>query len=99
MSAKFAALFEDEDDIFSGTPASRYWDINKQVSEDLMHDDFDQIVERIAVMEALLAQTHEYESLDQIIKNYVVMNPSEVEELKKSVYMELGGKLIYRISD
>jgi hypothetical protein len=47
---KYDALFEDEDDIFGGTPVSKYWDINKQISEDLMKDEFDGIVERLAVM-------------------------------------------------
>ena len=96
---KYDALFEDEDDIFGGTPVSKYWDINKQISEDLMKDEFDGIVERLAVMEAMLAETHDYEDLDKTIKIYAASNLSKIEQLKKSVYMELAGQLIYRISD
>jgi len=97
--SKFDALFEDEDDIFAGTPQSRYWDISSQLSQDLIKDEFDGIVERLAVMEAMLAKTHEYEDLDRLIKNYAVANMSEVEELKKSVYMELAGQLVYRVAE
>jgi len=97
--SKFDALFEDEDDIFAGTPQSRYWDISGQLSQDLIKDEFDGIVERLAVMEAMLAKTHEYEDLDRLIKNYAVANMSEVEELKKSVYMELAGQLVYRVAE
>lgn len=97
--SKFDALFEDEDDIFAGTPESRYWDIHSQLSHDLIKDEFDGIVERLAVMEALLSQTNEYEELDKIIKSYAFSNMKEVEDLKKSVYMELAGQLIYRVAE
>lgn len=96
---KFDALFEDEEDIFAGTPQSRYWDIHSNLSKDLIQDEFDGMVQRIAVMEAMLAEHHDIEMLDQTIKSYALTNMSEVEELKKSVYMELAGQLIYRVSE
>ena len=96
---KFDALFEDEDDIFQVTPVSRYWGISSQLSEDLLKDEFDNIVERLAAMEAILSETHDYESLDKIISSYKYENFSKLEELKKSVYMELAGQLIFRVSE
>ena len=99
MSNKFDALFEDEDDIFAGTPESKYWDISAQLSQDLIKDEFDGIVERLAIMEAMLSETHDYDDLDRTIKSYAVSNMSKVEELKKSVYMELAGQLIYRVAE
>ena len=97
--SKFEALFEDEDDIFAGTPQSRYWDIQSNLSQDLIKDEFDNLVQRVAIMEKLLGETHDYEQLDKMISSYSYTNFSEVEELKKSVYMELAGKLIYRVSE
>ncbi len=97
--SKFEALFEDEDDIFAGTPQSRYWDISGQLSEDLVKDEFDNIVKRLAVMEAMLSKTHDYEDLDRTINSYALSNMQETEELKKSVYMELAGQLIYRVAE
>ena len=96
---KFDALFEDEDDIFAGTPQSRYWDISGQLSEDLLKDEFDGVVQRLAVMEAMLSETHDYEDLDRTIKTYALENFEKTEELKKSVYMELAGQLIYRVAE
>ena len=96
---KFDALFEDEDDIFAGTPQSRYWDIQSNLSQDLIKDEFDNLVQRVAIMEKLLSETYDYEMLDKTITSYAYSNFSEVEELKKSVYMELAGKLIYRVSE
>ena len=97
--SKFEALFEDEDDIFAGTPQSRYWDISGQLSEDLIKDEFDNLIQRVAIMEALLSKTHEYETLDRTIQSYALENMAETEELKKSVYMELAGQLIYRVAE
>ena len=99
MSNKFDALFEDEDDIFAGTPESRYWDISGQLSQDLVKDEFDGIVERLAVMEAMLSEIHDYEDLDRTIKSYALTNFEKTAELKKSVYMELAGQLIYRVAE
>ena len=97
--SKFDALFEDEDDIFAGTPLSRYWDISGQLSEDLVKDEFDGVVERLAVMEAMLSEIHNYDDLDRTVKSYAISNMTQVEELKKSVYMELAGQLIYRVAE
>ena len=96
---KFDALFEDEDDIFAGTPQSRYWDIQSQLSEDLIKDEFDVLVQRVAILEQLLSEHHDFEILDKMISSYSYTNFSKVEEMKKSVYMELAGKLIYRVSE
>ena len=96
---KFDALLEDESDIFGGSPVSRYWDIHGQLSEDLIRDEFDKIVERLVAMEALLSQTHEYEDLDQIVTSYCHTNFDKMDDLKKSAYMDLAGKLIYRLND
>ena len=97
--SKFDALFEDEEDIFAGTPQSKYWDISAQLSADLVKDEFDGVVERLAVMEAMLSEMHNYDDLDRTVKSYAASNMTKVEELKKSVYMELAGQLIYRVAE
>lgn len=97
--SKYDVLFEDEEDIFGGSPQSKYWDIAKQVSEDLYRYDFDEILTKIAVMEKMLMQHHHEDELDKIITNYAIMNQSEIEDHKKSLYMEYAGRLIYKLSD
>ncbi|MFZ2969294.1 MAG: DUF2018 family protein [Sulfuricurvum sp.] len=97
--SRFEALFEDEGDIFNGTPQSKYWDIAKQVSEDLYHYDFDEIMTKIAVMEKMLMQQYDEEELNRIIDTYALMNQAEIDLHKKSLYMEYAGRLIYKLSD
>ena len=97
--SKFAELFDEDDMVFGGTPESKYWDINNQISEDLRKDEFDKIVERMAIMEAMLCETHDIEQLSKIIRGYGLSNSTQVEEMKKSLYLELAGELIFRVSD
>lgn len=97
--SRFEALFEDEDDIFSGSPQSKYWDIAKQVSEDLYQYDFDEIMTKIAVMEKMLMQQHNEDDLNRIVERYALMHQEEIELHKKSLYMEYAGRLIYKLSD
>lgn len=97
--AKYESLLEDEDNIFGGTPKSKYWDFRNQVSQDLDEDEFDKVVEKIAVMETMLAEHYDINELDKMIKSYALQNMSEVEDMKKSVYMELAGSLLERLND
>ena len=97
--AKYDALLEDANDIFQGSPESKYWDIFNQISEDLAHDAFDKTLERMAAMEILLMKTIDEEELDKHVKQYIITHQTEVDAHKKSLYMELTGELIYRVSD
>lgn len=97
--SKYDVLFEDEEDMFGGSPKSKYWDISNQINKDLVQAEFDDVVMRLAVMEKMLMKIHDEEILDKIIKNYYYENMDEIEALKKSMYMELAGKLIYRLAD
>lgn len=97
--SKYDVLFEDEGDIFGGSPQSKYWDIANQVSEDLYRYDFDEIITKIAVMEKMLMQQHNEDDLNRIVESYALMNQEEIENHKKSLYMEYAGRLIYKLSD
>ncbi|HEX5329781.1 DUF2018 family protein [Sulfuricurvum sp.] len=97
--ASYDALFEDENDIFGGTPESKYWDIVKQVSPDIARDEFDSIIAKMAAMEQMLMEQHDEEELDKIIDRHIFANASTIETRKKSLYMEYAGRLIYKLSD
>lgn len=97
--ASYDALFEDEDDIFGGTPESKYWDIVKQVSPDIARHEFDTMMAKMAAMEMMLMEQHDEESLNKIIERYIFSNEKMIENRKKSLYMEYAGNLIYKLSD
>lgn len=96
---KFDHLFEEEDGLFAGTPQRRYWEIFNQLNPEISEGALDEIIERMAVMEQMLMKEYGEEALNNVVKRYYYENTSEVEAHKKSLYMELAGELIYKISD
>jgi len=96
---KFDDLFDEDDSVFGGTPESKYWDFHDQVSEDLRKDEFDKVVEKIAAMEGMLAEIHGVNNVDSAIRSYAIQNISEMDDLKKGVYLDLSGHLLSRVND
>lgn len=91
---KYEALFEDECDIFGGTPKSKFWDIANQANNDLVKDQFDKIFERFAVMEVMLRNHYSDEEIQRIIRSYPLTNKEEIEDHKKSLYIEFTGNIV-----
>jgi hypothetical protein len=94
---KYEALFEDEDNIFGGTPRSKYNDIATQANEDIVSDEFDKIVQKFAIMEAMLQEKYDQEQLDKIIEQYAFEKSEQVENMKKSLYIEFTGNIVMRL--
>jgi hypothetical protein len=89
---------EDEDDIFMGSPKSKFFDIIQQASEDVVRDEMDKIIEKFAVMEILLSKEQgEHFDIDKMLYQYAFENADEVEKMKKGLYMEFAGEIICRL--
>ena len=95
--AKFEALFEDEENIFGGTPESKYHDIANQANDEIVKDEFNKIVQKFAIMEAMLQEKYEHEDLDRMISQYGFDNSIEVENMKKGLYIEFTGNIVMRL--
>lgn len=95
MSSKYEALFEDEDDIFGGTPSSKFWDIANQANEELVRDVVDALFEKMVVMEYFLEQSGI--DIDKEVKRFVLENSELVETNKKSLYVEYTGEIVCRL--
>lgn len=95
--AKYDALFEDENDIFGGTPQSKFWDIVNTSSDDLIKDQMDKFFEKFTAMETLLIKQHGEDGLEKEISKYSFENSQELEYNKKSTYIELTGDIICRL--
>ena len=95
--AKYEALFEDADNMFGGTPESKYHDIANQASDEIVKDEFNKITEKFAVMEALLVKEYGEDALDDMIKNYAFENSMDIETKKKSLFIEWTGNIVMRL--
>jgi len=94
---KYEALFEDEENVFGGTPRSKYHDIASQANDEIVADEFDKIVQKFAIMEAMLEEKYEHEELNRMIANYGFENSVEVEDMKKGLYIEFTGNIVMRL--
>ena len=94
---KYEALFEDEDNIFGGSPQSKFWDIIGQASDDLVKHEIDKFFERFTAMEMILTNAHGEDGLNKLIYDFSFENSTELEYNKKSTYVELTGEVVCRL--
>jgi hypothetical protein len=94
---KYEALFEDEDNIFGGSPKSKFWDILSQASDDLVKDQFDIFMEKFAAMETMLINEHGEEAIEELVNKFIFENGAQVEHYKKNAYVELTGEIVCRL--
>ncbi|MBS9782247.1 MAG: DUF2018 family protein [Arcobacter sp.] len=96
--ANYSVFDEDEDDIFSGSPKSKFLDIIKQSSDDIVKEELDKIIEKLAILELIVSEKKDENfDINQEIKEYLFNNMQKVEEMKKGLYMEFSGEIIQRL--
>jgi len=95
--SNYEALFEDEANIFGGTPQSKYHDIANQANDEIVKDELDKIIQKFAVMEAMLQEKHDHDELDNMIEHYGFENSMDIENRKKGLYIEFTGNIVMRL--
>ena len=89
---------EDEDDIFMGSPKSKFFDVSRQASKDIVEEEMDKIVEKLAVLEMIIcAGKDEDFDINQYIRDYTFANMDDVNGMKKGLYVEFTGEIISRL--
>ncbi len=92
---KYAALFEDEDDVFLGSPKSKFMDIVFTANKNLVEEQIEKIINRLAAMEILLDEKMGDEWERELATNDFERS-AEVEEKAKSLYIEYTGEVVTR---
>ncbi len=90
---KYSALFEDEDDLFLGSPTSKLMDIVFTANNDVVRFDLENFIRRRAAMEMLLNEQFGDE-FDKKVDMLMVENRDEVETKMKSLCIELMGEIV-----
>ena len=89
---------EDEDDIFMGSPKSKFFDVSREASQDIVEEEWDKVIEKLAVLEMIISKDKgEDFDLDSIIKEFKYENEKEVNSMKKGLYVEFTGDIISRL--
>ena len=89
---------EDEDDIFMGSPKSKFFDVSRQASKDIVEEEIDKIVEKLAVLEMIISEGKDKDfDINQYIRDYTFANMDDVNGMKKGLYVEFTGEIISRL--
>ena len=89
---------EDEDDIFMGSPKSKFFDVSREASKDIVEEEIDKIVEKLAVLEMIISEGKgESFDINQYIQDYTLDNMAEVKAMKKGLYVEFTSEIICRL--
>ena len=97
--SKFKDWFtEDDDDIFFGSPKSKFFDIMEQTHRDLVEDEIDKVFEKLAILELIVSKDKDEDfDINSYINEFKLDNLSEVNSAKKGLYMEFSGEIISRL--
>jgi hypothetical protein len=87
----------DDDDLLMGSPKGKFFDILKAANSNLVEQELDFLVQRIAAYEAILVEkgVHE-EELDQMAQSYIFEHSDIVQERTNSMYIEIVGNIVTR---
>ncbi len=89
-------LFDDEDDIFQGSPRSKFMDIVYAANRDLVQNELERLMERMAVMEMLLQDQHGEDHIDAVIHEATFSRADEVVDMTKNLYIISVGNVLSR---
>ncbi|MCX6074737.1 MAG: DUF2018 family protein [Campylobacterales bacterium] len=89
-------LFDDEDDIFQGSPRSKFMDIVYAANRDLVQNELERLMERMAVMEMLLQEQYGEDRIDSVIHEATFSRADEVADMTKNLYIISVGNVLSR---
>ncbi len=92
---KYAALFEDADDVFLGSPRSKFLDIVYTANRNLVEEQLDKMVAKMAQMEILL-EDKMGDHWDRDLVTNTFERSAEIEQKIKSLYIEFTGEIVTR---
>ena len=90
----YDALFEDEDDIFGGSPRSKFIDVIYNANRNIAEGELQRLIERMAVMELALSKTMDEETLERTLKQLQFEEADAVNTIAKSLYIESTGNVL-----
>ncbi len=90
---KYSALFEDEDDVFLGSPVSKLMDIIFTANNDVVRFDLENFIRHRAALEMVLNK-HLGDDFNDEVKRFMLENSDEVETKMKSLCIELMGEIV-----
>ncbi|WP_457750039.1 DUF2018 family protein [Sulfurimonas sp.] len=89
----YSALFEDEEDIFGGSPRSKFMDVVFNANNDIVRQELENFIEKAATMELMLEEQLN-EDIDSAITRYKNSHLDAVNTKTKSIFVEIMGSIL-----
>ena len=89
-------IFEDEDMFSGGSPKQKFYDILSVANKNLVEDELDKLFSRFAAAEKLLEEHGLEEKLESKVNSLNYEFDEDVENIKKSLYIEIVGSIVSR---
>lgn len=86
-------MFEDEDDLLMGSPKSKFMDVVFNANNDVVKNELEKFIEKVAAMELML-ENHIGDDVETQITRFVASNKLDVDTKAKSLYIELMGHIL-----
>ncbi|MFA6196644.1 MAG: DUF2018 family protein [Sulfurimonas sp.] len=86
-------IFEDEDDIFMGSPKSKFMDVVFNANNDIVRQELENFIDKVAAMELMLSR-HVGDDIEKEVRRFTISNQSDVDTKAKSLYVELMGAVL-----
>jgi hypothetical protein len=91
--ANYSALFEDEDDLFGGTPKSKFMDVVFNANNDIVRQELANFIDKVAIMEQMLEE-HVGDDINKAVEQYYFQHQDDCDTKAKSLYVELTGAIL-----
>jgi hypothetical protein len=89
----YEALFEDEDDIFGGSPKSKFMDVLFNANNDIVRQELALFIEKAATMEMML-EKYVGEDVNAAVTQHYFANQDDCDTKAKSIYIEIMGSIL-----
>jgi len=92
---KYSALFEDEDDIFLGSPKSKFFDVVFNANNDVACFELEEMVNRMATLELLLEEKMgSLDAIEEKVQEYKYNRVEDIEKHAKNTYIVYMGAIL-----
>lgn len=87
-------IFEDEDDIFMGSPRSKFLEIIFTANRNLAEHELEKIMRRLAATELLLGEFIHEDEIDGKVNQLLLTEADKIDEYVKNHYIEHVGNIV-----
>jgi hypothetical protein len=82
----------DEEDLFFGSPRSKFYDVLLNARRSVVESMMDEFLDRYAAMESILSQNENFKFED--IDSFILNEPDKLYEKRQDLYIDLSTKVL-----